>query len=133
MKKCLLNMAALAWTLTSPCLVSAAEVDILLEKPLVAAPGLSGQVLTVSYAPGEASDPHMHNAQVFVYVLEGSVVMQVRDGEPVTLQAGDTFYEAPDDVHMVSRNASDTLPAKFLVFFVKQEGEPVSVPVTDVQ
>jgi quercetin dioxygenase-like cupin family protein len=76
-----------------------------------------------------ASDPvHRHHAQAFVYVLEGSVVMQVRGGKPVTLTPGQTFYEGPDDVHTVGRNASDTRPAKFLVVFVKKKGAPVLVP-----
>ena len=92
-----------------------------------------GQMLTVEYAPGEASTPHMHNAHVFVYVLEGSIVMQVRGGEEVTLQVGETFYESPDDVHAVSRNASATESAKFLVVLLNQEGAPVSVPAAAEQ
>lgn len=86
-------------------------------------------MLTVEYPPGVASAQHRHNAHTFVYVLEGSVVMAVKGGPEMTLKAGDTFYENPADIHSVSRNASDTKPAKILVFFVKDEGAPASVPV----
>jgi quercetin dioxygenase-like cupin family protein len=71
---------------------------------------------------------HRHNAHVFVYVLEGSVVMQVKGGQEVTLKAGETFYEKPDDIHVVSKNASATAPAKILTFFVKDKGAPTTVP-----
>lgn len=85
-------------------------------------------MLTVTYPPG-ASDPiHRHNAHVFVYVLEGVVVMQVRGGKPMTLGPGQTFYEGPNDVHVIGKNASSTQPAKFLVFFVKDKDTPVLVP-----
>lgn len=86
-------------------------------------------MITVSYAPGESSAPHCHNAHTFVYVLEGRVEMQVAGGDIVTLGAGDTFYESPDDIHEVSRNASDTQSARFLVFFIKPEGAPTTLPV----
>jgi quercetin dioxygenase-like cupin family protein len=82
----------------------------------------------VEYAPGASSPEHRHNAHTFVYVLEGAVVMQVKGGTEVTLRPGQTFYESPDDVHTVSRNASSTSPAKLLVFFVKQKGAPTTVP-----
>ena len=86
-------------------------------------------MLTVVYPPG-ASDPvHRHNADVFLYVLEGSVVMQVKGGKEVTLTPGQTFYEGPNDIHTVGRNASKTKPAKFLVFLLKNKGAPVLVPV----
>jgi quercetin dioxygenase-like cupin family protein len=85
-------------------------------------------MLTVEYAPGASSTAHRHNASTFVYVLEGSVVMQVKGGKEVTLGPGQTFYESPDDIHTVSRNASTTKPAKFLVFFVKDKGAPSSAP-----
>lgn len=83
-------------------------------------------VLEVDLAPGQASTPHRHDAHVFVYVLEGRVTMQVAGGEPVTLSPGEMFYESPDDVHTVSRNASDTEPAKFLVHIIKTIGAPVT-------
>lgn len=91
--------------------------------------GKEGMMLTVTLAPGEASPAHRHNADVFVYVLEGSIVMQVKGGAPATLRPGQTFYEGPDDIHIVGRNASMTRPAKFLVFFVKSKGMPAVVPV----
>jgi quercetin dioxygenase-like cupin family protein len=91
--------------------------------------GKEGMMLTVEYPPGGSDPIHRHNADVFVYVLEGSIVMQVKDGSPVTLHQGQTFYEAPNDIHLVGRNASKTEPAKFLVFFVKDKGAPPLVPV----
>ena len=92
-------------------------------------PNREGMMLTVDLPPGSAGAEHRHNAHTFVYVLEGSVVMQVEGGERTVLQAGETFYETPDDIHTVSMNASDTEPAKILVFFIKQQGAPVSIPV----
>ena len=86
--------------------------------------GKEGMMLTVVCEPGASSTQHRHNARVFVYVLEGSVVMQVEGGKPVTLLPGQTFYESPDDIHSVSRNASDSKLAKFLVFIVKDKGAP---------
>jgi quercetin dioxygenase-like cupin family protein len=85
-------------------------------------------MLTVTYPPGGADEIHRHNAHAFVYVLEGSVVMQLRDAEPVTLKAGEIFYESPNDVHIIGRNASDSKPAKFVVFLVKKQGVPVFIP-----
>jgi len=106
-----------------------AEVKQLLSKDLTDLPNKEGLMITVEYPPG-ASDPvHRHNAHAFVYVLEGSVVMQVKGGKEVTLTPGQTFYEGPDDVHVVGRNASSTKPAKFVVFLVKNKGAPVVVPV----
>ncbi len=83
----------------------------------------------MEYAPGGADPIHRHDAHAFVYVLEGSVVMQVKGAEPVTLYPGQTFYEGPNDVHLVGRNASKTEPAKFLVVFVKNKGAPILTPV----
>jgi quercetin dioxygenase-like cupin family protein len=86
-------------------------------------------MITVEYPPG-ANDPmHRHNAHAFVYVLEGSVVMQLKGGKEVTLKPGDTFYEGPTDIHVVGRNASKTQPAKFIVVLLKDKGAPVLVPV----
>jgi quercetin dioxygenase-like cupin family protein len=87
-------------------------------------------VLEIALEPGQASAPHRHNAHVFVYVLEGSVTMQVAGQEPVTLSAGQVFYENPDDIHLVSRNASDSAPARFLAHIIKTVGVPVSTPVS---
>lgn len=113
----------------APFSLQGAEVDVLLSKELVDIPGKTGQMLTVNYAPGEASAQHRHNAHTFVYVLEGSVVMQVKGSSAVTLSAGETFYENPDDIHSVSKNASDTETAKILVFFLKESKAPPTVPV----
>jgi quercetin dioxygenase-like cupin family protein len=88
-------------------------------------------MITVEYAPGEVDPVHRHNAHAYVYVLEGSIVMQVKGGKEVTLTPGQTFYEGPDDVHIVGRNASSTKPAKFLVFLIKNKGDPVLVPVPE--
>lgn len=105
-----------------------ANVTQLLSKDFANLPGKEGVMIIVNEPPG-ASDPvHRHHAQAFVYVLEGSVVMQVRGGKEVTLTPGQTFYEGPDDVHVVSRNASKTKPAKFVVFLVKDKGAPILIP-----
>jgi quercetin dioxygenase-like cupin family protein len=107
---------------------AAAKATPLLTKPLEGVSGKEGSMVTVEYPPGVASAPHRHNANTFVYVLEGSVVMQVAGGPEVTLTAGETFYESPADIHTVSRNASDSKPAKILVFFVKDVGAPATAP-----
>jgi quercetin dioxygenase-like cupin family protein len=105
-----------------------AKVTPVFSKDLADIPGKEGLMLFVEYPPG-ASDPiHRHNAHAFVYVLEGTIVMQVRGGKEVTLTAGQTFYEGPNDVHVVGRNASQTKSAKFVVFLVKEKGAPVLVP-----
>lgn len=106
-----------------------AKVTKVLSKDLTGIPGKEGLMITVEYPPG-ASDPvHRHNAYGFIYVLKGSVVMQVKGGREVTLTPGQSFYEGPDDIHVVGRNASQTEPAKFVVFLVKDKGAPVLVPV----
>jgi quercetin dioxygenase-like cupin family protein len=96
---------------------------------VIGASGKEINMLTVEYLPAGASLPHRHNAQVFVYVLEGAVRMQVAGAAPVTLGPGQTFYEGPDDIHTVSANASKTKAARFLVFMVKDKGAPASTPV----
>jgi quercetin dioxygenase-like cupin family protein len=103
-------------------------VTSLMSKDLAESPGREVLMITVEHAPGGSSAIHRHNAHAFVYVLEGSVVMQVKGGQQVTLTPGQTFYEGPDDVHVVDRNASDTKPAKFLVFMIKDKGAPAVVP-----
>ena len=105
------------------------QVTSLMSKDLTDIPGKEVLMITVEYAPGGSDPIHRHNAQGFIYVLEGSVVMQVKGGKQVTLTAGQTFYEGTNDVHLVGRNASTTQPAKFLVFLVKNKGAPVLVPV----
>jgi quercetin dioxygenase-like cupin family protein len=105
---------------------AAAAVEQLMDKDLSGVPGKELLMLTVEYLPGGASLPHRHDAQVFVYVLQGSLVMQVAGSPAVTLRRGQTFYESPTDVHVVSANASKTAPAKILVFIVKDKSAPVS-------
>ena len=120
--------------LVSVCLMSTtlvaqeAKVTPLMSKDVTECPGKEGVMITVEYPPGHSDQVHRHNAYAFVYVLEGSVVMQVRDGREVTLTPGQTFYEGPDDIHIVGRNASKSKPAKFVVFFVKDKGAPITVP-----
>ena len=101
----------------------------LMTKDLPDFPGKEGMVEMVDFAPGEVSQPHRHNADLFVYVLEGSVVTQVKGDDPKTVHAGGVFYELPSDIHAVSRNASGTEPAKLLVFYVKAKGTPPTVLV----
>jgi quercetin dioxygenase-like cupin family protein len=103
-------------------------VTPLYEKVLQDVPGRELTMIQVEYAPGAADPVHRHNAHALVYVLEGSIVMQVQGGPPVTLQPGQTFYEAPQDVHLVGRNASKTKPAKFVVFLIKDKGAPILIP-----
>jgi quercetin dioxygenase-like cupin family protein len=105
-----------------------AKVTELFSKELTDFPGKEGLMITVEYPPGSIDPIHRHNAHAFVYVLEGSIVMQVRGGKEVTLTPGQTFYEGPNDVHVVGRNASQTKPAKFVVFLVKEKGAPVFMP-----
>ena len=105
-----------------------AKVTPLFSKDLPDFAGKEGLMITVEYPPGSSDPIHRHNAHAFVYVLEGSIVMQVRGGKEVTLTPGQTFYEGLSDVHVVGRNASQTKPAKFVVFLVKDKGAPVSVP-----
>jgi quercetin dioxygenase-like cupin family protein len=110
---------------------SDAVVKSLLTRELPELPNKEVTMLTVEYAPGGASPPHKHQAHTFVYVLEGAIVMQVKGGKETRLSAGETFYESPADIHTVSRNASDTERAKFLVFFVKERDAPASMPVDE--
>jgi uncharacterized protein YbjT (DUF2867 family)/quercetin dioxygenase-like cupin family protein len=105
-----------------------AKVTELFSKDLPDLPGKEGLMLLIEYPPASSDPIHRHNAHGFIYVLEGSIVMQVRGGKEVTLTPGQTFYEGPEDVHVVGRNASKTKPAKFVVFFVKNKGAPVLVP-----
>ena len=106
-----------------------ARVTPLMSKDLPESPGREALMITVEHAPGGSSAIHRHNAHAFVYVLEGSVVMQLKGGKQVTLTPGQTFYEGPDDVHVVDRNASSIEPAKFLVVLIKNKGAPALVPV----
>lgn len=105
------------------------KVTPMMSKDLNDFPGKEGMMITVEYPPGGADPVHRHNANAFVYVLEGAVVMQLKGGKEVTLKPGDTFYEGPNDVHVVGRNASKTQPAKFVVVLLKNKGAPALVPV----
>jgi quercetin dioxygenase-like cupin family protein len=105
-----------------------AKVTKLFSKDLKDYPGKEGLMITVEYPPGSVDPVHRHNAHGFIYVLEGSIVMQVKGGKEVTLKPGDTFYEGPDDIHTVGRNASKSDPAKFVVVFLKDKDAPVLVP-----
>ncbi len=105
-----------------------AVVTPLMTKELADLPGKEALMITVEYPPGSKDAVHRHNAHAFVYVLEGTIVMQVKGGKPVTLTPGQTFYEGPEDIHVVGRNASSTKPAKFVVLLVKNQGAPALVP-----
>ena len=108
-----------------------AKVTPLITKELADLPGKEALMITVEYPPGGKDPVHRHNAHAFVYVLEGSVVMQLKGGKPVTLTAGQTFYEGPDDIHVVGRSASNTKPAKLLVVLVKNKSAPALVPASE--
>src|SRR5262245_52934135 len=113
----------------SDTLAPEASVRALISKDLAGDPARELTMIAVEYPPGNVDPVHTHHAQSIVYVLEGSIVMQVRGGAPVTLVPGQTFYEGPDDVHVVGRNASQTAPARLLVFLVKDKGAPILTPV----
>ena len=117
----------LVWLVPWSLPAQEAKVTPLLSKDLNL-PGKEGLMIVVEYPPGSSDPIHRHNANAFVYVLEGTIVMQVKGGKETTLTPGQTFYEGPDDVHVVGRNASQTKPAKFVVFLVKDKGAPVLVP-----
>jgi quercetin dioxygenase-like cupin family protein len=127
-----IRTAALVAVLLCACggrlMAQEAKVAPLMTKALADMPGKEALMLTVEYPPGSSDPVHRHNAQAFVYVLEGSIIMQVRGGKPVTLTPGQTFYEGPEDIHVVGRNASSTKPARFLVLLVKNKGTRVLVP-----
>lgn len=119
---------ALSCLMSGTLLAQEAKVTQLMSKDLNDCPGKEGVMLIVDYPPGSSDSIHRHNAHAFVYVLEGSIIMQVRGEKKVTLTPGQTFYEGPDDVHIVGRNASQTQPAEFVVFFVKNKGAPILIP-----
>ena len=121
-------VAVLLSALAGPLLAQQNQVTPLMTKALADMPGKEALMITVVYPPGGADPVHRHNAHAFVYVLEGTVVMQLKGQEPVTLTAGQTFYEGPDDVHVVGRSASTTKPAKILVVLLKNQGAPALVP-----
>jgi quercetin dioxygenase-like cupin family protein len=122
-------MVVLLSLMTGTLMAEEAKVTSLMSKELTDIPGKEVEMISVEYPPGSADPIHRHNAHAFVYVLEGKIVMQLKGGKEVTLTPGQTFYEGPDDVHIVGRNASSTEPAKFVVVLVKNKGAPVLVPV----
>ncbi|HXJ14466.1 MAG TPA: cupin domain-containing protein, partial [Candidatus Limnocylindrales bacterium] len=135
-------MLALAFLITSALIITGTlmgqnavtppmaqeTITPLITKDLAGLPGAQLLMYTVDFPPGFSSPIHRHNAQVSVYVLEGTVVMQVRGGEEMTLTPGQSFYEDPNDIHVVSRNASSTKSAKFLVFLINKKEAPLVIP-----
>ena len=128
-----IKMTTISWFLlclmTSTVAAQQPDVATLMSKDLTDIPGKEVVMVTVEFPPGGSDPVHRHHAHGFIYVLEGSVVMQVKGGKEVTLTPGQTFYEGPDDVHVVGRNASTTKPAKILAILVKDKGAPILVPV----
>ena len=122
---CLMTGLAMAQQAKAP----QAKVTSLISKDLPEAPGKEALMIAVEYPPGSSDPIHRHNAHAIVYVLEGSIVMQVKGGKQVTLTPGQTFFEGPDDVHVVDRNPSSTEAARYLVFLIKNKGAPVMAPV----
>ena len=123
-------LASLLGAISVPPSGQEPKITPVVTKELADLPGKEIAVITVDYAPGGADHLHRHNADALVYVLEGSVVEQVKGGKPVTLTGGQTFYEGPEDIHIVGRNASRTRPAKLLAILVKNKGAPALVPVS---
>ena len=115
--------------MTGTVMAQEPKITVLMSKDLPENPGREVLVITVEHAPGGSTAIHRHDAHAFAYVLEGSVVQQMKGGQQITVTPGQTFYEGPDDVHVVDRNASDTKSAKFLVFLIKNKGAPALVPV----
>jgi quercetin dioxygenase-like cupin family protein len=124
-------LAVLARADGDPSLTQRDPVTEIMTRDLTGVDGKELQLITVDYAPGASAPRHRHNAQAFVYVLQGAVRMQIEGSTPVTLGPGDTFYESPDDIHAVSANASQTQPARILVFVVKDKGAPLSIRIPE--
>lgn len=124
----LAGLVACLFAMSGGLTAQEATVTELMTKVLPDVPGREVLMITVEYAPGGSDPGHRHNAHAFIYVLDGSIVMQVEGGKQVTLSPGQTFYEGTGDVHAVGRNASSTKPARFLVFFLKNTGSPLLVP-----
>jgi len=125
----LVLQAALLFFATVPA--KAADVKELFAIDLAEYPGKEGRMIEVSYPPGAQDVVHRHDADAFVYVLEGTIIMQLKGKPPVTVKAGQTFYEGPDDIHLIGRNASDSEPARFVVVLLKNKGAPVLTPVDE--
>ncbi len=122
-------MVVLLSLMAGPLMAQEPTVTPLMSKDLTDFPGKEVIMMTVEFPPGGSDPIHRHYAHGFIYVLGGSVVMQVQGGTEATLTPGQTFYEGPDDVHTVGRNASTTRPAKLLAILVKDKGAPILVPV----
>ena len=127
MRTTLVALALLGF-MTGTAMAQEPKITTLMSKDLPESPGKEMLMLLVEHVPGGSSPSHRHNAHAMVYVLEGSVIQQVKGGQPVTLKPGQTFYEGPDDIHVVDRNASKTKPAKFVVVLIKEKGAPALVP-----
>jgi quercetin dioxygenase-like cupin family protein len=123
------RLLALLCVMAGGLMAQEAKVTPLMSKDLTELPGKEVSMITVEYAPGGVDPIHRHDAHAFIYVLEGTILMQLKGGTEVRLTAGETFYEGPDDVHVVGRNASTTMPAKFLVLFIKDKGAPILTPI----
>jgi quercetin dioxygenase-like cupin family protein len=124
-----LTLVGILCLFASAALAEDAKINPLMAKDLIGVKNQEGTMLFIEYPPGGSSAKHRHNAHTFVYVLEGSIVMQVAGGKEVTLGPGQTFYESPEDIHAVSKNASTSQPAKFVVFMVKEKGANPVIPV----
>ncbi len=124
-------LAAAYLALVPPVLAAGPEVKVtkLTKEPLPEYPGKEVEMIVVDYAPGAQDPVHRHDAHAFVYVLEGTIIMGLKGGKEVTLKPGQTFHEGPNDIHIVGRNASNTMPAKFVVLLIKNEGAPILTPV----
>jgi quercetin dioxygenase-like cupin family protein len=125
----LVLLAALPMLAVVPA--DAADVKELFAIDFADYPGKEGRMIEVSYPPGAKDIVHRHDAHAFVYVLEGQIVMQLKGKPAVTLKAGQTFYEGPNDIHVVGRNASNTAPARFVVVLLKGKGAPILTPVKE--
>lgn len=128
MKRMIISLFLLS-LMTSTLMAGGLDITTLMSRDLADVLGKEVSMITVEYPPGWSDPVHRHYAQSFVYVLEGSVVMQLEGGKEVMLSPGQTFYEGPADVHVVGRNASKTRPAKMLIVLVKAKGAPILVPV----
>jgi quercetin dioxygenase-like cupin family protein len=127
------RLLALLCVMAGGLMAEEAKVTPLMSKDLTELPGKEVVMITVEYTPGGVDPIHRHDARAFIYVLEGTILMQLKGEKEVKLTAGDTFYEGPDDVHLVGRNASTTMPAKFVVFFIKDKGAPILTPVKSAE
>ena len=125
LKNLVLVVVVACSSLAAPAAIADAVVTPLMTKLLPEFPGKVVEMITVDYPPGAVDPVHRHDAHAFIYVLEGSIVMQVKGGKEVTLKPGQTYYEGPNDIHVVGRNASSTQPAKFVAVFIKKEGAPI--------